>query len=179
MGADRAIHVHSDGPATDGFATAAILAGLVEELADVSLVICGRQGSDYDQGSVPAALAERLDWAYVAMASDVELGDTAHITRVTPLGPELVEASPAVVTVSNEVGQARYPSSRRMMAARRTPPETMEAAALVGASTPTVELVELLVPEVQGQCVIIEGDSPEAKAAALVERLTESGAIDA
>ena len=183
MGADRAIHVHTGAANTDGFSTAAILAGLVTELADVQLVICGRQGSDYDQGAVPAALAERLDWSFVAMAAGIAIEDpragAARVTRVTALGPEVVEAElPAVVTVSNEAGQPRYPSSRRMMAARRTPPDTMDASALADTSTPPLELAALEVPAVQGQCELIEGETPAAKAAALLERLEAMGAID-
>jgi electron transfer flavoprotein beta subunit len=180
MGADRAVHVKTDGAGTDGFRTASILAGLVRELGDVDLVLCGRQGSDYDQGTVPAVLAERLGWSYVTPATDVSVGDSARVTRVTPLGDEIVEAKlPAVVAVSNEVGQPRYPSSRRMMAARRTPPEVFEASTLSpDGEGAAVELVELLVPQVQGQCVIIEGDGPASKAEALLARLAESGALD-
>ena len=181
MGADRAIEVQSTDAGTDGFRTATVIAGLVRELGDVELVICGRQGSDFDQGTVPAVLAERLDWAYVTMASGVAMeADALRVTRVTPFGEELVEAdTPAVVAVSNEVGQARYPSSLRMMAARRTQHEVFAAAELApGESGGGVELVELFVPEVQGQCVVLDGDSPEAKAAVLLERLAEAGVLD-
>lgn len=179
MGADRAIHVVTDEEHTDGFSVARILAGLVEELADVGLVLCGRQGSDFDQGTVPAVLAEHLDWPYVTMAAAVTVGEQARVTRATPLGHEVVEARlPAVVTVSNELGQPRYPSSRRMMAARRTPPETRDAAGLAGDAGSSLELVELVVPEVQGGCEIIEGDSPAAKARVLLARLEEAGALD-
>ncbi len=188
MGADRAIHVETDDAGTDGFRTASILAGLVRELGDIDLVLCGRQGSNYDQGTVPAVLAERLDWSYATMAADITLDGTldetsdraARVTRATPLGEEIVEATlPAVVTVSNEIGQPRYPSSRRMMAARRTPPEVMQASELASDAGAAVELVELLIPEVQGQCSIIEGDSAAAKAQTLLDRLVETGALDA
>jgi electron transfer flavoprotein beta subunit len=179
MGADRAIHVLTDDDGTDGFRTARVLASLVEELADVDLVLCGRQGSDFDQGTVPAVVAEHLDWSYVTMAADLSVGDAVRVTRATPFGPEIVEAQlPAVVTVSNEVGQPRYPSSRRMMAARRTPPETMDANALAGEARAALELVALNVPEVQGGCDIIEGETPEAKARALLARLRDAGALD-
>jgi len=125
MGADEAIHIMDDeSDAADGFRTADILAGLARELGDVDLVLCGRQGSDFDQGAVPAVLAERLNAALVTMASAVQVEDgAALVTRVTPSGPETVRASlPAVVSVSNELGTPRYPSSRGMMAARRQPP---------------------------------------------------------
>ena len=179
MGADRAVHVITDDAGTDGFRTARVLAGLVSQLADVELVFCGRQGSDFDQGTVPAVLAELLGWSYVTMAGDVAVGKVARITRATPFGAEIVEAQlPAVVTVSNEVGQARYPSSRRMMAARRTPPELMDATALAGPVSAAIELVELMVPEVQGRFEVIEGDTPAAKAQTLLARLDQAGALN-
>lgn len=187
MGADRAIHVQTDEAVSDGFHVASILTGLVQELGDVDIVLCGRQGSDYDQGVVPAVLAERLDWPYVSPASAVNLGDAteptdpARVTRAAALGEEIVEvALPAVIAVGNEVGQPRYPSSRGMMAARRTPPDMFEASSLAAAGDSAgVELVELFVPELQGQCVILEGETPAEKARALLDRLAESGALDA
>ena len=131
-------------------------------------------------------LAERLDWPYVSPASAVSLdgsgepGAPARVTRAAPAGEEIVEvALPAVVAVGNEVGQPRYPSSRGMMAARRTPPEVFDAMALAAAGDGAgVELVELFVPELQGQCVILEGESAAAKARTLLDRLIESGALD-
>ena len=181
MGADDAIHVvDGGGPATDGFRTARLLAGVVRELGDVDLVLCGRQGSDYDQGTVPAVLAELLDYAYVTMAAGVEAGDgVVRVVRATPLGDELVQATlPAVVTVSNELGQPRYPSSRRMLAARRNPPETRAASdLLMGDAPPAVEVAQLFVPEVQGRCEMIEGETPADKARTLFARLTETGVI--
>jgi len=186
MGAGRGIHVQTAEAVSDGFRVASILAALVRELGDIDLVLCGRQGSDYDQGVVPAVLAERLDWPYVSPASAVSLGGPgepgapARVTRAAPAGEEIVEvALPAVVAVGNEIGQPRYPSSRGMMAARRTPPEVFEASALAAAGDGAgVELIELFVPELQGQCVILEGETPAAKARALLDRLIESGALD-
>ena len=46
-----------------------------------------------------------------------------RVTRVTPDGDEIVEASlPAVVTVSNELGTPRYPTAARKIQARRIKP---------------------------------------------------------
>lgn len=182
MGADTAVHIVDPQVAiADGFRTARLLAAAIRELDSVDLVLCGRQGSDYDQGTVPAALAELLDCAYVTMAADVRAdGDGVRVSRVTPAGEELVHASlPAVVTVSNELGQARYPSSRGMMAARKNPPTVRQADELLkDVAGHAVELVQLSVPDVQGHCEMIEGDTPEAKARALLRQLAEAGVLD-
>ncbi|MDA1002404.1 MAG: electron transfer flavoprotein subunit beta/FixA family protein [Chloroflexi bacterium] len=184
MGADRAIHVFDAEAQTDGFRVARIVAALVGELADVDLVLCGRQGSDYDQGAMPGALAEWLGASLVTMASGVaaEPGTdgAVRVTRAVPNGEEMVRAQlPAVVSVSNELGQPRYPSSRGMLAARRTPPERREATEFVEAGeTATVELVQLIVPDVQGQCEVIEGEDVRTKAAGLMARLRERGLLN-
>jgi electron transfer flavoprotein beta subunit len=189
MGADRAIQVlDPEADAADGFRTAAILAGLVRELGDVDLVLCGRQGSDYDQGTVPAALSELLGAGFVTLAAGVEAAPGGvRVRRATPLGEEVVEAAfPAVVTVSNELGTPRYPTSRGMLEARRKRPEVREASSLLPGATPGwapvlggVEVVEVFVPDVQGHCEIIAGETPAEKAAALWERIVATGVFDA
>ncbi|MBM3140865.1 MAG: electron transfer flavoprotein subunit beta/FixA family protein [Chloroflexi bacterium] len=184
MGADAGIHVaDAAGPGTDGFRTAALIAAAVREIGDVGLVLCGRQGSDYDQGVVPAVLAERLAWPFVSMAAGAQPegggAGALRVVRATPLGEETVRVSlPAVVSVSNEIGTPRYPSSRRMMEARRIPPVVRPARELLGGEGPrAVELAQLFIPDVQGHCEVIQGETPEEKAAALLRRLRETRAL--
>jgi len=180
MGADESILIEdSKSGAADGFRTGRLLAAAIRELGDVDLVLCGRQASDGDQGTVPAVIAEELDAAYVTLASDVRMdGDAVKITCATAAGEEILMAdTPVVVTVSNELGIPRYPTSKGMMAARRQPPTVRPAADLVSDGAHTVELVELFVPEVQGNCEIIEGDSPASKAETLFKHLEEAGVL--
>ena len=181
MGADASILVTDDqADAADGFRVARILAAAIRELDDVGLVLCGRQGSDYDQGLVPAVLAEELGAAFVAMAADVRLKDgVLRVKRVTPRVIETVEcATPAVVSVSNELGQARFPTSRGLLAARKNPP-TMRAAAdlAVNGNGHRIELENLLVPDVQGHCEMISGGSPAELVTALLARLRAEGVL--
>lgn len=181
MGADDAVQIVDAAAAVgDGFRTARLLAGLIAELGDVDLVLCGRQSSDYDQGTVPGALAELLGFACVTLGFGVTAeGERLRVQRATPLGEELVSvATPAVVTISNELGVPRYPTSRGMIAARRRPPTVRAAADLeAGEGAHGVELVELFVPDVQGQCEQIEGATPAEQAAALFARLEEEGVL--
>ncbi len=177
-GADASVLVTDEQQANgDGFRTAKLLAAVVEKIGGADLVLAGRQGSDYDQGTVPGALAEYLDASLVTMASDVAAGDgTVRVTQVTPAGEQVVEATlPAVVSVSNEIGIPRYPTSRGMLSARRKPPDMHEAADLIDDEAASIEIVELSVPDVQGHCEIIDGDSAEAKAGTLLETLQTSG----
>ena len=181
MGADAAVLIRDpEAGRQDGFRSAALIEGAVRRLGDVDLVLCGRQGSDFDQGVVPGVLAERLGWALVTLASDVQaVGPALRVARVTPAGTEEVEATlPAVVSVSNEIGLARYPTSRGMMEARRKRPTVFEAEELLQGHAETgVELMRITVPDVQGHCEFIEGDSAEAKVADLLHRLTAAGTL--
>ena len=181
MGADAAVLVRDpQAGRQDGFRTAALLARAIEELGDVDVVLCGRQGSDYDQGVVPGVMAERLDWALVTLASDVQTdGMSLRVARVTAAGIEEIEATmPAVVSVSNEIGLPRSPTSRGMLEARRKRPTVYEAADLLpNESGQGVELMRITVPDVQGQCEFIEGESPNAVVKELFQKLVEAGVI--
>ncbi len=177
-GADASILVRDPSvQAANGFRTAALIAAVIRKLGDVDLVLCGRQGSDYDQGTVPGVLAELLDAALVTIAGEVRAGNgTVEVGRMTAAGQEVVEATlPAVVSVSNEIGQARYPTSRGMMEARRKKPTIYEAADLLPQAAGGVEVTRISVPALQGHCEIISGDSPAAKVAVLLGKLAASG----
>lgn len=179
MGADDAVHVlDAESDRADGFRTAALLAGAIRKIGEVDLVLCGRQGSDYDQGTVPGVLAELLDAALVTLAADVRAADAAvRVARATGQGIETVEASlPAVVSVSNEIGPARAPSARGMLDARRKKPTVFDSSELLGGAVAGgVEVVRLFVPDVQGHCKMIEGETPAERASKLLAALQEAG----
>ena len=179
MGCDEIVRVDDpDGP-PDAFRTARLLAAAIQELGDVDLVICGRQSSDYDQGTTPAALAELLGYAYVTVGFDVRVeDDRLRIKRATPLGEEQVLASmPTVVTVSNELGIPRYPTGRGMIAARRHPATVRTPEDLGVEAGPGAELLEISIHEVAGECEFIEGDDPAAQAAELLSKLETEGVL--
>ena len=180
MGADDCIHI--DDPKSgdsDGFRTAQLISAALASIPGVGLVLCGRQGSDFDQGTVPAALAEYMDFAFVGMATAMELtGAGIQVARVTPLGNETVVAPlPAVVTVSNEFGTPRYPTSRGMMAGRQAVPRRFAASALEAGTVHPIVLRKLRVAQVEGRCEFIPGEGAKAKAAKLFERLRIEGVL--
>lgn len=181
MGANNAVLVQDTGTGgEDGFRTARLIAAALRELEPADLVLCGRQGSDYDQGVVPGVLAELLDWPLMTVAAAVTSdGTKVEVTRMTALGPEEVEATlPAVISVSNEIGTPRPPTSRGMLEARRKRPTVLDASALPGSDADTgVELVRITVPAVQGRCEIIDGDTAAAKVSRLLEKLAEKGVL--
>jgi len=180
MGADEGVLVSDPSlDDADAYVTAKVLAAAIQKIGDFQLVITGRQAADWDQGTVPAGIAQFLDAPCVTVAKKVTAGDgKVTVERVLQDGFETVDASlPAVVTVSNELGDPRYPQLRQIMMAARKQVTTYTAADL-GLSgddlQPRMKLVKLFVPVNESKVEIIEGDSPAEQAANLARRMREA-----
>uniref|UniRef100_UPI000A3C7C4F electron transfer flavoprotein subunit beta/FixA family protein n=1 Tax=Streptomyces carpinensis TaxID=66369 RepID=UPI000A3C7C4F len=123
MGADKAIHVEDDDlHGTDAIGTSLVLAKAVQK-AGFDLVISGMASTDGTMGVVPALLAERLGVPQVTLLSQVSVEDgTVKGRRDGDVASEQLEASlPAVVSVTDQSGEARYPSFKGIMAAKKKP----------------------------------------------------------
>jgi electron transfer flavoprotein beta subunit len=182
LGANSLVAIKASAADLDCHATAAILSAQIEKSGGADLVLCGRQASDDDQGVVPALIAERLGMPLVTFARSVEVsGDSLKIVRVMPDGDEGVEvACPVVVTVSNELGDPRYPTAASKIKARKVKPQQVTAADLgLGDAdlAPRTRMVKQYVPTIQGNCEFVDGDTPAAQADALIARLREESLL--
>ncbi|MFD5190471.1 electron transfer flavoprotein subunit beta/FixA family protein [Streptomyces sp. NPDC058357] len=123
MGADKAVHVEDDGlHGSDVMGTSLVLAKAVEK-AGYDVVICGMASTDGTMGVLPAVLAERLGVPQVTLLSEVSVrGGVVRGRRDGDSASERLEASlPAVVSVTDQSGEARYPSFKGIMAAKKKP----------------------------------------------------------
>ncbi|MGW2653721.1 electron transfer flavoprotein subunit beta/FixA family protein [Streptomyces sp. NPDC001478] len=123
MGADKAVHVEDEGlHGSDVMGTSLVLAKAVEK-AGFDLVVCGMASTDGTMGVLPALLAERLGVAQVTLLSEVSVeGGAVRGRRDGDAASERLEASlPAVVSVTDQSGEARYPSFKGIMAAKKKP----------------------------------------------------------
>lgn len=130
MGADQGIHVVDDAIAgSDAVATSLVLAKAVEKAGaekPVDLVVCGMASTDASMSVVPAMLAERLDLPQVTFASVIETqGDQVRVKRDGDSATEVIGGTmPLVLSVTDQTGEARYPSFKGIMAAKKKPLET-------------------------------------------------------
>lgn len=166
----------------DSLLTAQVLAAAIRKLGGFDLIICGRQASDWDNAQVPLGVAEILGISCVTLGKKVSLkGDQVVVERIIPDGYEVIEASlPALVTVSNELGQPRYPTLRGIMAATRKRPTIWNAADLgldLAQLQPGVTLLDLFVPVRSRVCEIIQGDDEADAGRKLALRLREAKLI--
>ncbi len=130
MGADKGVHVVDDAIAgSDAVATSLVLAKAIEKLGaekQVDLVVCGMASTDASMSVVPAMLSERLGLPQVTFASVIETqGDQVRIKRDGDTATEVIGATlPIVLSVTDQTGEARYPSFKGIMAAKKKPMET-------------------------------------------------------
>ncbi|HLE01910.1 MAG TPA: electron transfer flavoprotein subunit beta/FixA family protein [Dehalococcoidia bacterium] len=182
MGADEGILL--DDPAfedADSYSTALTLAAAIRKIGNIDLVLCGRQAADWDAGQVGSGVAELLGWPCVTVAKKVEAQNgKMRVERVIEDGYEVVEVeAPAVVTVSNELGEPRYATVPRIMAAARKPIPVWTAqelgleASQVGGAGRRLKLLKLFIPEREGRCEVVEGENAADAAAKLAERLRQ------
>jgi electron transfer flavoprotein beta subunit len=180
MGADEGVLLQDAAfEGGDSHATAKVLAAAIEKLGDVDAVFCGRQAADWDMGQVGLLIAEALGWPAAILAKDVQIADgTMTTTRVLANGFETVaQPIPAVVTVSNEFGEPRYPKLQQIMQAAKKTVTTMTHDELgldpseIGAAGARLKLERLYVPISNTQVEIIEGETPEDLAKNLVAKL--------
>ncbi len=124
MGAAKAVLVSDPALAgSDALSTAKVLAKAVERAGGIDLVLAATESTDGYTGTVPAQVAQLLDWPSLTFAKHVEVnGDTLTIQRQTEAGYDVVESSlPAVVSVTAGVVEPRYPSFKGIMAAKNKP----------------------------------------------------------
>jgi electron transfer flavoprotein beta subunit len=184
MGADRLILCQD--PAfvnlADSFTTAQILAAAIRKIGDFDLVLCGRQASDWDNAQVPLVLAELLDVPCLTLAQKIAVSDgKVTVEQVVSDGYIVSEAAlPALITITNEYGEPRYPTMRNIMAANRKRPMTWKASDLdldATRLTPQLEVVDVAFPSKHQACEFIAAEDGAAAGRQLAMKLREAGLI--
>lgn len=186
MGADDAVHI-SD-PAFEGgdaLATARVLAAVIRPL-EFDLILCGKQGIDYDASQTPGAVAELLGIPQVCVAVDIELdagAGTLVVKRRVEGGDEVVEVTlPAVVTCEKGLNDPRYASLPGIMKAKKkeikqvTLADTGLEADAVGAAGSRTKIVRYHPLPDRPECKMLAGE-PAEMAAELARALREDAKV--
>jgi electron transfer flavoprotein beta subunit len=187
MGADEGI-VLSDAAfaGSDRFGTASILSQAIGKIGDFDLILCGREAADWDEGLVGSIIAEKLDIPLVTLAEDIERDDNnpnnIKVKRVTLDGYQIFDVpSPAVVTVSNEVGPPRLPSGWGIISASKKEVPVWNAsdiaidASMLGPNSARRKLKKLYLPERKRDCKILTAETTAEAAVKLAEKLKDEG----
>jgi electron transfer flavoprotein beta subunit len=173
MGADELILLEDDAFAGgDSWSTAHALAMAIKKIGTYDLILCGRQAADWNAGQVGLGIAEILRLPSVAIAKKIDIIDgKARVERVTEDGYEVLEVQlPALITVSNELGQARYPAIQNIRVANKIQPVVWKPAdigvepSMVGAAGRRLTLNKLFQPVHEGTCEMAGGETPQEAA---------------
>lgn len=173
IGATEGVHLSDAALAgSDAAATSLALAAAVRHLgagAPADLVLTGMASTDGETSLVPAQLAERLGLPQVTFASSLALdGGTLICRRDADSHTDVVEATlPALVSVTDQINEPRYPNFKGIMAAKKKTITTLTLAdigvdpAQVGlaGSWTTVETAEARPPRTAGTIITDEGDA--------------------
>jgi electron transfer flavoprotein beta subunit len=176
MGADELILLEDDAFGdVDGYGTAYGLSLAIKKLAPCDLILTGREASDTNGGQTGSGIAEILGLPCVTLAKQIDIDDgRAEVQRMITDGYEVVTVPlPAVITVSNEIGEVRYPTVKGIMAAKKVKPTIYTSADLgMDASAHRKSNVIRLFQEVhEAHCQFVKGESPEEMAGNLAEML--------
>jgi electron transfer flavoprotein beta subunit len=182
MGADELFLLEDEAyEGGDSWSNARALAAATRKIGDVDLIICGRQAADSNAGQTGIGIAHVLGLPCVTVARKIEItGGKATVERVITDGYETVEVTlPAVITVSNELGQARYPAIKNIARSSAIKPVVWKPEDLgiepstVGAQGRKLTTKDLFLPVFEATCEIVTGDTVEEAAQHLAVRLRE------
>jgi electron transfer flavoprotein beta subunit len=182
MGADELVLLEDEAfEGGDSWSTAHALAMAIKKIGACDIIFCGRQAADWDSGQVGSGIAELLDIPSITLAKDVEIvNGTARVGRALDDWYEVVETQlPAVITVSNELGEPRYPTMKGIMEATKKQPTRWKPAdiglepAKTGASGMCTRVLDLFQPVREAHCEIVSGESPNEIGVNLATRLRE------
>ena len=132
MGCDSAIHVCDDALAgADSGTTAAVLAAVIREQG-AALVVAGNESTDGRGGVVPSMIAEHLGLPHLGMLGSIEVTDSrvSGVRRIDGGSQSVHAALPAVISVNESNPDARFPSFKGIMGAKKKPVTTVSLADL-------------------------------------------------
>jgi len=185
MGVNRGIRLTDDALAdSDLFGTTMALAAAIRKLGaevPVDLVVLGMASSDGSTAVLPALLANELGWPKLSFADSVTLANGGfNITRHTDDAVETLWAKlPAVLSVTDSANTVRTPNFKLIMAARKAPIETWNAAnleldpATVGSAGSRISVVETSRVPAKPEAEVVYDDGSGSGAEALVNFLVE------
>ena len=187
MGADKGILISEQTlEGSDSLAVAKALAAAIKEL-EYDLIFTGQRGVDDDMGVVGANLAELLDIPQLSVINKVEVaedGKSVKVQRPIEGSTLVIETSlPALITAQKGLNEPRYASLPGIMKAKKKPLEEKTLSDLgldaseFGVGGRKVKVLALTPPPARKAGKIVEGETPQEKAAALAKLLHDEAKV--
>ncbi|MCU0503732.1 MAG: electron transfer flavoprotein subunit beta/FixA family protein, partial [Anaerolineae bacterium] len=183
MGIEEAVLL-SD-PAFDGsdaWGTAHVLAQAIRKIGDATLILTGRQSVDGNSGLLAPGLAAKLGVPFVSQVAKIldVTEERATVQRALDQGVQTVRVKlPAVISVSKEINEPRYPNFMGIRKASRMQYPVTTAKDLpgldakqVGEGAALIAWTDLRKPPARsGKCEFIQGATVREQANTLADKL--------
>ena len=187
MGADKGILISDEAlEKSDSLAVAKALTAAIKDL-EYDLIFTGQRGVDDDLGVVGANLAELLDIPQLSVIDKVEVaedGNSVKVHRPVEGGTLVIESSlPALITAQKGLNEPRYASLPGIMKAKKKPLDEKTLSDLgldvaeFGEGARKVKVLEMTPPPAREAGKIVEGETPQEKAAELARLLHEEAKV--
>jgi electron transfer flavoprotein beta subunit len=187
MGADKGILISDEAlEKSDSLAVAKALTAAIKDL-EYDLIFTGQRGVDDDMGVVGANLAELLDIPQLSVIDKVEVaedGNSVKVNRPVEGGTLVIESSlPALITAQKGLNEPRYASLPGIMKAKKKPLDEKTLSDLgldvadFGEGARKVKVLEMTPPPAREAGKIVEGETPQEKAAELARLLHEEAKV--
>ncbi len=172
IGADRGIHLRTDGTEWDAQATAGAIVDAVRSEEPFDLILFGNESADSGNYQVGIRVAYALGMPVVTGLKGIDVqGDKVRCERDIGGARDVYEVPlPAVLTALEGLNLPRYPSVPGRLRAKSKPLEVVEPAR----PESKLEKLRLVVPEGHGKQAEILGNGPEA-APKVVEIMQQLG----
>jgi electron transfer flavoprotein beta subunit len=161
----------------DSKAVACVLANAIRKVGGVQAAFFGKQAIDGDMGVTGAQSARYLGWPIISLASSIQTqGEGLRIERTMEEGKQIVETPlPAVITVSKDIGEPRYPSFMGIRKASRASIPVWTVSDLgIQAPQSVVRWPEVMNPPAREvKTEMITGSSPQEIAEKLADKILE------
>ncbi len=178
MGCNQAVLISDPAmQGADSQAVAQILAAAIKKVGDVELAVFGKQAIDGDMGVTAAQTARYLKWPIISLAASIKVeGGVLCVERSIEEGRQSVETQPpAVVSISKDIGEPRYPSFMGIRKASKANIPMWTLADLgITAPAAAVKWPEVNVPPAREvKTEMITGGSPQEIAEKLADKILE------
>ena len=155
VGADRGIHVRTDG-VVEPLAVSKILKKIVEK-ENPDLVFMGKQAIDDDCNQTGQMLAALLNWPQATFASKIEVKEKSlEVIREIDDGLERIKVNlPFIASCDLRLNEPRYASLPNIMKAKKKPIDIKSAEDLGVDISPRIENIKISEPPTRQKGVMV------------------------
>jgi electron transfer flavoprotein beta subunit len=124
MGCDEMIRIDLNPFYLNNVQNSTLLAATIQKLEDVNLTCLGRKTIDFETGTLGPMIAEKLKYPFITAISAIEAIEGRNMITRQRIGQQVLTSSvdlPAVVSISKDFAEPRFPSFMGTRKAAKAP----------------------------------------------------------